>query len=815
MIKPVDAGAEMTHAIRLRPEELRNRCDLSGFEFDDTSTLEPITTALGQERAVEALRFGVRMRHDGYNLYLLGSEGLGKLQLARDLLAHEARAQTAPDDFCYVNNFVDPQKPQILRLPAGRARALRLQMRQLVEDLLMALPAAFQTDEHRARMQELEEEFKERQEKAFNDLGDRARARDIAIMSTPAGYTLAPLANGELISPDRFEQLPEADRARIEATIEEIRKDLREVVRQIPVWQREHRQRARALNEEVSTLTVGQLFNGLAKDYAELPAVRAYLETVRRNVIENVEAFLQSEEGQDSRNVKQRAEDLTDYSVNLLVDNAETHGAPVVYEDNPTYLDLIGRIEHVAQMGTLSTDFTLIKAGALLRANGGYLLLDARKVLLNPFAYDGLKRALASRELRIQTLEQMLSLVSTLSLEPEPIPLDLKVVLVGERLLYYLLKAYDPEFGLMFKVAADFAEELPRDLANTLLYARLIAAIQQREALRPLNRAAVGRVLEASSRRVEDREKLSLDTESLGDWLREADFCAAQAGEPIIRPQDVDEAVRRQEYRQAQLRERVHEMLRRKIQLVDTTGSRVGQVNGLSVMQLGDYAFGRPSRITATVRLGSGKVIDIEREVELGGSLHSKGVMILSACLADRYARERPLPISASLVFEQSYGMVEGDSASTAELCALLSALGRMPLRQGLAVTGSINQHGEIQAIGGVNEKIEGFFELCAARGFDGEQGVIIPRANRAHLMLRAEVIDAVDAGRFSIYIASDIDDVMALLTGLPAGATDAEGQYSEGSFNRVLQDRVEQLWRQHQRFQGDKGNADATGSDA
>ncbi|MGF1547724.1 MAG: Lon protease family protein [Thiotrichales bacterium] len=805
----------MTHAMRLQPEQLRFECDLSGLEFEYTSTLVPLTMALGQERAVGALEFGIRMRHDGYNLYLLGSEGLGKLQLARDLLAREAQTRTAPDDFCYVNNFADPQQPLVLRLPAGQARALRLDMHQLVEDLLSALPAAFQTDEHRARLQELEEEFKERQEQAFNELGERARARDIAIMSTPAGYTLAPLADGELISPDQFEKLPEADRTRIETVIEEIRKDLRDVVRQVPVWQREHRQRLRALNEEVSTLTVGQLFSGLAKKYPTLPAVEGYLEAVRRNVIENVETFLQADEGQDGRNAKQRAEDLTDYSVNLLVDNAETHGAPVVYENNPTYLDLIGRIEHVAQMGTLSTDFTLIKAGAMHRANGGYLLLDARKVLMNPFAYDGLKRALAARELRIQTLEQMLSLVSTLSLEPEPIPLDLKVVLVGDRLLYYLLKAYDPEFGLMFKVAADFAEDLPRVPENTWLYARLIAAIQQRESLRPLNRAAVGRVIEEASRRVEDREKLSLDTEALGDWLREADFCAAEAGEPIIRPQEIDEAVRRQEFRQAQIRERVQELLLREIQLVATTGSRIGQVNGLSVLQLGDFAFGRPSRITATVRLGAGKVIDIEREVELGGPLHSKGVMILAACLADRYARERPLPIAASLVFEQSYGMVDGDSASSAELCVLLSALGQIPLRQGLAVTGSINQHGDVQAIGGVNEKIEGFFALCAARGLDGTQGVIIPRANLPHLMLRAPVVDAVRAGQFSIYAATQVDEVMALLSGLPAALPDADGGYPEGCFSRAVQTRVASLWQQHKQFQGDKSDAENAKADA
>jgi lon-related putative ATP-dependent protease len=618
-------------------------------------------------------------------------------------------------------------------------------------------------------------------------------------MSTPGGYTLAPLREGALISPEEYEKLPKEEQEQIDATIEAIRKDLREVMRQVPILQRERRQRLKALNEDVSTATVGQIFNGMAKHFADLPPVLAYIEAMRRDVIENVEAFFDhEEESPDKHSLKSRAEEMIRYSINVLVDNAATQGAPVIYEDNPTFLDLIGRVEHSVEMGTLVTDFTLIKSGALHRANGGYLLLDARKVLSNPFAYDSLKRALASKEIRIQTLEQMLSLASTLSLEPEPIPLDLKVVLVGERLLYYLLKEYDPEFGLMFKVAADFAEDLPRNPENTLLYARLIASLQQREGLRPLNRAAVGGVIEECSRRAEDAEKISLDTETLSDLLREADYCAAQNAEIMIRLDDVHKAIRQQEYRHSQWRERMQESMLRNIQLVDTAGSRVGQVNGLSVIQLGDYAFGQPARITATVRLGDGKVIDIEREAKLGGDLHSKGVMILSACLANRYARERPLPIAASLVFEQSYGMVDGDSASTAELCVLLSALGQIPLRQDLAVTGSINQHGEVQAIGGVNQKIEGFFGLCQARGLTGTQGVIIPHANVVHLMLRDEVVQAVQAGRFAIYAARNVDEVLELLSGLPPER-----------FNLLIHEQVEKLWALHKQYQGGKDDAE------
>lgn len=790
----------MVQAARLVASQLVRRCNFGDAGFTTTTELETVGNPLGQGRAVDALHFGIRMQHEGYNLYLLGSEGLGKLRLAREMLEQEAKGRPVPDDFCYVDNFADAQKPQLLRVPSGRGQQLKREMAQVVEDLLAALPGAFQTDEYRSRAQELDEELKEIQEKAFNELGERARQQNIAIMSTPGGYTLAPLRDGALISPEEYEKLPKEEQADIDATIEEIRKDLRDVMRQVPILQRERRQRLKALNEEVSTATVGQIFNGMAKQFADLPQVLAYIEAMRHDVIENVEAFFNGEEeSPDQHSLKKRAEEMTRYSINVLVDNADTKGAPVIYEDNPTFLDLIGRVEHIVEMGTLITDFTLIKPGALHRANGGYLLLDARKVLSNPFAYDGLKRALASREIRIQTLEQMLSLASTLSLEPEPIPLDSKVVLVGDRLLYYLLKEYDPEFGLMFKVAADFAEELPRNPDNTLLYARLIASLQQQAGLRPLNQAAVGAVIDECSRRAEDSEKISLDMESLGDLLREADYCAARNAETLIRADDVRKAIHQQEYRQSQWREQMQESMLRDIHLVDTTGSRVGQVNGLSVIQLGDYAFGHPSRITATVRLGDGKVIDIEREAKLGGHLHSKGVMILSACLANRYARERPLPIAASLVFEQSYGMVDGDSASTAELCVLLSALGQIPLRQDLAVTGSINQHGEVQAIGGVNQKIEGFFALCQARGLGGTQGVIIPHANIAHLMLREDVVAAVEAGRFAVYAARNVDEVLELLSGLPPARC-----------NTLIDAQVEKLWGLHKQYQGGKDNAES-----
>jgi lon-related putative ATP-dependent protease len=489
------------------------------------------------------------------------------------------------------------------------------------------------------------------------------------------------------------------------------------------------------------------------------------------------------------------------YKVNVLVDNSDSCNPPIVYEDNPSLNNLMGRVEHEAQFGTLTTDFTLIRSGALHRANGGYLMLDAIKVLTNPFAWDTLKRALQSHEIRIESIDQLLSLVSTKSLEPQPVPLDIKVILLGDRMIYYLLQAYDPDFNLLFKVPADLSEDLPRTDENTLGYARLIAAIQHRKGLRPLEAGAVARVVEQGSRLLEDAEKLPLRLNSLTDLLCESDYYADQAKVEKIRAEHVQQAVDAADRRMDQFRERVHESILRDIHLVDTSGARVAQINGLSVYQLGEYAFGGPTRITAKARLGNGKVLDIEREVKLGGNIHSKAVLILSAFIANRYARNRPLPISASLVFEQSYGGVEGDSASVAEIAVLLSAIAEIPIRQNLAVTGSINQHGQVQAIGGINQKIEGFFDICAARGLTGDQGIVMPAANIQHLMLAQRVIHAVSAGKFRIHAVATIDEALTLLTGIEAGDADKQGLYPPESVNGRVAAKIEEWIKAAKKF--------------
>ena len=568
-------------------------------------------------------------------------------------------------------------------------------------------------------------------------------------------------------------------------------------------WRRERRDKIRDLNREVTLFAVGQLMEEVKEPYADLPRVADYLKAVQQDVIENADDFRKSQDGAPAPFVMPAAEpaSLRRYAVNVIVDHSRPDGSSVVFEDHPTYQNLVGRVEHIAQFGTLVTDFGLIKPGALHRANGGYLMLDAHKLLMQPFAWEGLKRALSTRQIRIESLGQMYSLVSTESLEPEPIPLDLKVVLFGERIWYYLLYAYDPDFRELFKVAADFEEHFPRSAQTHNLYARLVATIARRDGLLAFERAAVARVIEQGARLSGDAKKLSANLQYLVDLLGEADFWARRGGRAQIAADDVQQAIDAQLHRADRLRAQVHEAILRGTLMIDTDGAKVGQVNGLSVFELGNYAFGEPTRITATTRLGDGQVIDVQREVELGGALHSKGVMILASFLAARYSTNRPHSLAASLVFEQTYGTVEGDSASTGELCALLSSLAELPILQSMAVTGSINQLGQVQAIGAVNEKIEGFFDICRARGLNGSQGVIIPASNVDNLMLRGEVVQAVRDGKFSIHAAEHVDQAIELLTGVAAGAPDAAGNWPDASVNGRVAKRLRELSELRRKF--------------
>jgi lon-related putative ATP-dependent protease len=792
---------KMDNERAVSPDLLFRRCDPQQFKFKTTAELEELTEIIGQSRAMEAVQFGIGIRQQGFNLFLLGTSGTGEYVAVRHFLEQKAAKEATPTDWCYVNNFTHAEKPLALELPHSRGAALRDDVMRMVEELRQAIPAAFESENYRAQKQVIDQEVKDRQEKAFEEIHHQAEAKGIAVLRTPTGIMLAPARKDEVLGPEELSKSPGPELKRIEADINELQQKLQAVLRQVPGWERERREKIKELSQEVTIFAVGHLIEDLRKKYQDLPEVKNFLGEMEQDIIQNADEFLAPPEHplaalmtMPHPPAAKGSPFLRRYQVNLLVDHSANHGAPVVYEDNPTYQNLVGQVEYMAQLGALSTDFNLIRAGALHRANGGYLLLDAHKLLMQPYAWEALKRVMRSSEIRIESLGQMLSLVSTASLEPEPIPVRTKVVLLGERRLYYLLSAYDPEFNDLFKVGADFEDRMDRNAGNDMLYARLIGTTARQDELLPFEANGVARVIEHSSRVAGDSEKLLTKHRELEDLLRESDYWARAASHKTVTAADVQQAIDARIHRADRVRERLQEEFVHGTLLIDTGGERAGQVNGLSVVQLGSFAFGHPVRITARVRLGKGEVIDIEREVELGGPIHSKGVLILSGFLGARYAHEQPMSLSASLVFEQSYSAVEGDSASSAELYALLSALSGLPVKQALAVTGSVNQHGQVQAIGGVNEKIEGFFDLCKARGLSGAQGVVIPASNVRHLMLRSDVVEAVKSGKFHVYSVETIDQGIELLTGVPAGERDASGKFPAESVNYRVEARLIEL---------------------
>jgi lon-related putative ATP-dependent protease len=781
----------------LEPSALYRQCDPAQLGLETTADLDVRDGLIAQDRAIQAVRFGIGIRHAGYNLFALGPSGTGKYALIRSALQERAKHESVPPDWCYVFNFEDAHRPRALRLPPGKGVELKRDMDQLVEDLHRAIQGVFESDEYRTRTQALEEELEERQERAMGEIRELAKEKDVILLQTPTGFTLAPVRDGKPLGPNEFHALSDEDRARIEEDINSLQAEMRKALHQMPLWKKRSDERIEELNREMAAAAIQGLVETLCETYGDLAAVVAYLRQVQEDVIANFRHFLPENDKQppmlgiwippapDGPPWHQR------YRINVLLGHDKNGGAPVVYADLPAHHQLVGRIEHRAHLGALETDFTMIRAGALHQANGGYLIVDALKLLMQPFAWETLKRLLQAAEIRIESLAQITSLISTLSLEPEPIPLDVKVVMLGERHIYYLLCELDPEFSELFKVAVDFEDQLVRGPESHLIYTRFIASEVRRAGLRHFDRGAVARVIEQSARLADDNERLTSHMRSIGDLVRESDYWAGADGCETVGAAHVQQAIDAKIARTDRIGRRLREETTRGTILIETDGARVGQVNGLAVMSLGGFAFGHPSRITARVRLGKGELIDIEREVKLGGPIHSKGVLILQGFIAGRYALDHPLSLSASLVFEQSYGGIEGDSASSAELYALLSALADLPIRQSLAVTGSVNQLGEVQAIGGVNEKIEGFFDTCAARGPVEGQGVLIPASNVKHLMLRADVREAVAQGRFAIYPIARIDEGIEILTGTPAGERSSDGRFPDGSVNARVEARL------------------------
>jgi predicted ATP-dependent protease len=787
----------------LPPERLYRVADLSALPFESTADIEPADGLVGQQRALDALAFGTRIGKPGFNLFVIGPNGMRAQRAVEQVLQEAAGERRSPSDWVYVNNFSDPRKPMAIELPAGRAGELRDAMHALIDDLKTALPAVFESGDYQTRRGAIDQAFQSKQGEAFAALNEKAAAKNIIILRTPMGFALAPARDGHPVPPDEFRTWEEAKRKEIQATIEELEKDLERIVRQLPQWETERRDEIRKLNRETAKFAIGQFIDTAKAHFADIPKILAHLEAIRADLIENVAMFVVKSEGDEGPSLQDQHEAPFDrYTVNVLVSHAGREPAvPIVEELHPTLSNLLGSIEYVSHHGVLVTNFRLIKAGALHRANGGFLLLDARSLLTEPFSWTALKRTLRQREIRIEDLGRFIGLTSTVSLEPDPIPLDIKVVLFGDRLLYYLLAAFDPDLAEHFKVLADLEDDVDRTPATEVAHARMIAALTRRRGLKPVDRAGTTLMIEHAARLADHANKLTLVVDRLDDVLAEADFWAGKADRIVITRADVETAIERRIRRSSRLRDRAQESILQDVALIDTSGTRVGQVNGLSVAELAGFRFGWPTRITCRVRPGSGKVVDIEREVALGGPIHSKGVLILSGFLAGRYALDTPMSLFASLVFEQSYGGVEGDSASSAELYALLSALAELPLRQDLAVTGSVNQQGQVQAIGGVNEKIEGFFDTCRMRGLTGSQGVLIPNANVQHLMLRRDVIDACSAGKFFIYPMTNIDEGMELLTGRQAGERGSDGLYPSQSLNRLVEDRLHSFARIRQSF--------------
>ncbi|HKM14410.1 MAG TPA: ATP-binding protein [Marinospirillum sp.] len=753
--------------------KLYKACRVSDFSFEDTQVIPPLDTFIGQARAEEALRFGTAINHKGYSIFAVGHDGLGKRTMVRRFLEQRSAKMPAPSDWLYLHDFVNPRKPWAVRLPCGLGQVFKTDLQAFILDLKQAIPAAFDNEGFFERAEKIKDTSAELQSQALKALAVEAEPLHLKlVLQSPGGYMFVPAdENGQPMDADVFANLDEALRRIFREAIETMEKKLRLVLRQLGQLEKQSRLEQQALNEEVTNDAMGDGLEALQEKYAEFPRIAGYLTALHKDLLDNLAIFLDLDEDEEDAvaSVSPDKRIPTRYQVNLVISHTASDHAPVIEEALPTHNNLVGHIENVTYQGTVATDFSLIRPGALHRANGGFLLLNAERILSQPYAWDGLKLALRTGCLRIDTLERQLSVSGSVSLEPEPIPLNCTVALLGDYNVLNALQDQDPEFMELFKVVAEFETEMPRSVPNQRLYTRLIASMVASENLLPVSKQGVMRIIEEASRMAEHQGKISLNAAELSHLLREADYLATCEMKQRIEVEDVRKALQARRRRGGSYPEQMLESITQDFIMISSSGERIGQVNGLTVVGGHDFYHGQPSRITARVHYGNGDVLDIERSVHLGGSLHSKGVMILTGFLCGLFGAEDTLPLDASLVFEQSYAGVDGDSASLAELVCLLSAMAELPVKQSLAMTGSINQLGEVQPIGGVNEKIEGFFEVCQARGLTGKQGVIIPQQNVMQLMLREEVLEAVKQKQFHIWAVSQVEEAVQLLLGLPA----------------------------------------------
>ncbi len=799
---------------KLTSEQLYRKCDPAKFEFNTTADLEERLSALGQDRAISAVELGINIKSKGYNLFCLGPEGTGKTSLVKRILEKEGKKRATPDDWVYVYNFEEPHKPIAINFPAGEASGFAKEMEEFADKVEHELPEVVKNEMYDEQLAIIREKYQEKRNDYVKVLQKKAKGKKVSLLHMPMGVVVAPMKNGEIISPDVFDTLSDEEKNEIMADLNAMQEEIAQHQEDAPAWEEKQTEEIKKLQERLVKDAIKKPLSEIKQKYRGNKKVAEYLKSVQLYILDNITSFVpdynqdskpQTEEepmlGLLSQLKSQQEEDkYSKFKVNVVVKNVPNSGAPIVLLDHPTQGNLVGKIERLQQFGALITDFTLIKSGALHKANGGFLLIDARKLLLQPYSWESLKRALASKEIKIEAPNEDTSF-STISLDPQPIPLDVKVVMTGDADLYDLLSERDSDFCDYFKVEADFGMAIDRTDENEIEYAKLIGSLTKKKNLRSLNKQAVARVIEYSSRLADDTEKLTAHVSSIGDLLKEADYWARKSKATQIGKNHIEQAIKSQIYRADRVNEAMLEQIDKGTILLDVKGERVGQINGLVVYNFTRNSFGKPTRITTQVRLGRGEFINIEREVAMSGPIHSKGVLILQALISNRFAKHSPLSLSASIVFEQSYGGVDGDSASSTEYYCMLSAIADLPIKQSLAVTGSINQFGEIQPIGGVNEKIEGFFEVCKYNGLTGDQGVIIPRTNVANLMLREDVLDAVDNGLFSIYAIDTVDDGIELLTGMPAGKADKRGKFPKGTVNYKVQQSLEEYYKDYVKY--------------
>ncbi len=789
---------------RLKASQLKPRISPKALPFQTTNQVEPLETVIGQERAMRALDLGLELQFTGYNVFVTGLPGTGRTTIVANKLHQMASHRPVPDDWCFVYNFAEPDSPMALHLPAGRGAQFKTDMTELLETLKREIQKAFSSDYYEDQRLTLIHRTEDRKREILEQLNQEARKMGLQIQMTPTGIqTIVLDRKGSPLKPEDFEKLDREEKETIRQRIHQLEDRIADAVRMLARLDMETQKSLTALNERVAQFVVEQYIRELQEEYRHLPQVLRYLESVSSDIIRNISRFLSElqKEQQKQAEASQVEAFFRRYQVNVVVDNSGLEGAPVVFETNPTYNNLIGRIEKYAVFGTYVTDFMHIKAGSLLKANGGFLIADAVQVLRQPFVYDALKRALRNRELRIEDVSELYGFMAATTLKPQPIPLDVKIVLIGSSLVYSLLRQYDEEFPKIFKIRSDFDYETTASPESLLNYARFIRKVADEEGLLAFNRKAVLELIYFAQRMVSDQEKLSLKFGALTEILEQSSYWAGKNGRSEVTGEDVRKAVEELEFRQRMVEDRLQEMIERNIQKINVTGEAVGEINGLAVYRVGDYSFGKPHRITAKAYLGNESVVHIERKARLSGKIHDKGVLVLSGFFNWKFGEYIPLSFSASLTFEQNYGMVDGDSASATELFALISCLAGVPIKQGIAVTGSVNQDGEIQPIGGVNQKIEGFFRVCQSKGLTGEQGVIIPRANVQHLVLKDEVQEAVRAKKFHIWAIDTVEDGLEILTGKKAGQRNARGQFPRGSIYALVEKNLIEMARRTEAF--------------